>query len=352
MNLVCAAERLGLGPLLGAPLLLKDDEQGPVWKAATDSGLWVVKLNRPWGDFWLPMAAQAGALEVAAWETGVAMPEPQSTTLAEAGLWRPIGDGVYARAVRFVQGSHPTAPTSEALAAWAGALVAELARCAIPADPGVDGDYRSYSQAEWEEWFAQAEHLEVLSAEHIRVLRLSVEQAEAMVADQQELWRSKLVMHRDIRHQNVLTGSGGPVLLDFDAAGAQEPWWELVFTAFGLAGFGRGLEMPKRRIVEACLSGYVAAGGAIGAVDESAFTGMFASRVGTAAWLLWMACGHRGGSPEYQAGFARRLRESVEAMAVMLKATPTWAAWLAAQAENTGRGAADSRSHGRSTFSR
>jgi hypothetical protein len=216
------------------------------------------------------------------------------------------------------------------LAAWAGGLVADLARCAIPADPTVDGDYRSYSQGEWEEWFAQAERLEVLSAEHVRIFKLSVEQTEAMVEDQQELWRSKLVMHRDIRHQNVLTGFGGPVLLDFDAAGAQDPWWELVFTAFGLAGFGRALEVPERRIVEACLSGYVTAGGAVGAVDESAFTGMFAGRVGVAAWQLWMACGHRGGSPEYQAGFAQTLRESVKAMAMMLRAMPTWATWLKA----------------------
>ncbi|MGW0853964.1 aminoglycoside phosphotransferase family protein [Streptomyces sp. NPDC002690] len=330
MNLACAAERLGLGQVLEAPLLLKDDEQGPVWKAVTDSGSWVVKLNRPWGDFWLSMAAQAGALEVAAGETGVAMPEPQSTALAEAGLWRPVGDGVYARAVRFVEGSHPTAPTSEALAAWAGGLVADLARCAIPADPAVDGDYRSYSRGEWEEWLAQVERLEILSAEQVRSLRLSVEHARAMVEDQRDSWRSKLVMHRDIRHQNILTGSGGPVLLDFDAAGAQEPWWELVVTAFGLAGLGRGPEVPERRIVEACLSGYAAAGGAVGAVDESAFTGLFAGHVGTAAWQLWMACGHRGGSPEYRAGFARALGESVEAMAVMREAMRVWATWLAA----------------------
>ncbi|MEV4026452.1 phosphotransferase [Actinosynnema sp. NPDC050801] len=330
MNPAQAAERLGLGQLLDAPLLLKDDEQSPVWKAVTDSGSWVVKIAQPWGDFWLAMAAQAGALEAAAWEIGVAMPEPRSTTLGEAGLWRPIGDGAYARAVRFVEGAHPIAPTSEPLGAWAGGLVADLARCAVPADPTVDGDYRSNSPEEWEEWFAQAERLAVLSAEHVRILKLSVEQAEAMVEDQQELWRSKLVMHRDIRHQNVLTGSDGLVLLDFDAAGAQDPWWELVFTAFGLAGFGRRSEVPERRIVEACLSGYVAAGGAVGAVDESAFTGMFTGRVGTAAWQLWMACGHRGGSPEYQAGFARTLRESVGAMAVMLKAMPTWATWLKA----------------------
>lgn len=328
MNLEQAAERLELGRLLDDPLLLKDDEQNPVWKAVTDSGPWAVKVIQPWGDFWLPMAAQAGALEAAAWETGVAMPEPQSTALGKAGLWRSIGDGVYARAVRFVEDAHPTAPTSEPLAAWAGGLVAAFARCAIPADPTVDGDYRSHSPEEWEDWFTQAEHLEVLSAEHVRIFKRSVEQTESMIAEQQERWRSKLVMHRDIRHQNILSGPGGPVILDFDAAGAQDPWWELVFTAFGLAGFGRGPELPERRIVEACLSGYVTAGGALGAVDESAFTGMLAGRVGAAAWQMWMACGHRGGSPEYQASFARTLRESVKAMAVMTEAMPTWATWL------------------------
>ncbi|MEV3970238.1 phosphotransferase [Streptomyces sp. NPDC050698] len=325
MNLAQAADRLGLGQLLDAPLLLKDDERSPVWKAVTDSGSWVVKIVQPWGDFWLPMAAQAGALEAAAWESGVAMPEPQSATLEKAGLWRPVGDGCYARAVRFVEGAHPTAPATEPLAAWAGGLVAELARCAIPADPAVDGDYRSYSQGEWEEWLAQAERLEVLSTEDVRILKLSVEHADAMVEDQQELWRRRLVMHRDIRHQNILTGSGGPVVLDFDAAGAQDPWWELVFTAFHLAGFGRRFEVPERRVVEACLSGYVSGKGAVGAVDESAFTGMFTGRVGASAWQLWMACGHRGGSPAYQAGFAQTLRESVKEMAVMLKAMPTWA---------------------------
>ncbi|TDT30197.1 hypothetical protein EV562_11288 [Streptomyces sp. BK208] len=67
-----------------------------------------------------------------------------------------------------------------------------------------------------------------------------------------------------------------------------------------------------------------------GAVDESAFTGMFAGHVGVAAWELWVACGHRGGSPAYRAGFAQRLRESVNAMAVMREALPTWVTWLKA----------------------
>ncbi|MFE9707230.1 aminoglycoside phosphotransferase family protein [Streptomyces sp. NPDC005930] len=330
MNLAQAAERLGLGQLLDVPLPLKDDERSPVWKAVTDSGSWVVKIAQPGGDFWLPMAAQAGTLEAAAWEIGVAMPEPQSTTLGEAGLWRPIGDGFYARAVRFAEGAHPTGPMPESSAAWAGGLVADLARCAIPADPTVGGDYSPHSREEWEEWCAQAERLEVLSAEHVRILKLSVERTEAMIEDQQERWQSRLVMHRDIRHQNILTNSGGPVLLDFDAAGAQDPWWELVYTAFQLAGFDRGPGVPERRAVEACLSGYVAAGGVVGAVDESAFTGMFAGHVGVAAWELWVACGHRGGSPEYQAGFAQRLRESVNTMAMMREAMPTWVTWLEA----------------------
>lgn len=328
MDLTTVAERLGLGRLLSPPLPLKDDERNPVWRAETDSGVWAVKVERPWGDFWLGMAAQSGALEVAAWEAGVAMPEPHVKELGEAGLWRAVGGGAYARAVRFVEGAHPAPPVGRPLAAWAGGVVAALGRLGIPADPEVDGDYRSHPREDWDDWFAQAERLGVLDAERIRVFRGAVARTEEVVAAEPDLWRSKQVMHRDIGFHNLLDAPGGPVLLDFDAAGAQVPWWELVCTAFELAGPGHGAMRPERGTVEACLAGYVDAGGPVGRTDESAFTGMLAGRVGVAAWQLWMACGHRGGSAELQAGFGRTVRDSVDAVAVMLERFPVWAAWL------------------------
>lgn len=330
MDLMSVAERLELGRLHGRPLLIKDDEQYPVWKVEVDSGTWVVKTERPWGDFWLRMVAQSGALEAAAWEAGVAMPEPHSKGLGEAGLWRPVGEGLYARAVRFVEGTHPVSPVDLPLASWAGGIVAALERLSLPADPDVDGDYRSHPTEDWDDWFAQAERKGVLDAERVRVLRNAVARTEEIIVSEQDLWRSKQIMHRDISFHNVLTASGRTVLLDFDSAGAQVPWWELVCTAFELAGPGRGVMRPERSVVEACLTGYVDAGGRLGRTDESAFTGMLAGRVGVAAWQLWMACGHRGGSERLQAEFGRSVRDSVDAVAVMLDAFPIWAAWLRA----------------------
>ncbi|MCD0444140.1 aminoglycoside phosphotransferase family protein [Glycomyces sp. A-F 0318] len=328
MDVTRATEQLGLGRSLRPPVVLQENEQLPVWKVETDSGAWVVKLQRPWGDFWLGMAAQTGALEAAAWEAGVAMPEPHSTYLGEAGLWRPVGEDVYARAMRFVEGGHPAPPVAEPLAAWAGGVVAVLEALAIPADPEVVGDYRTHPDEEWDEWFAQAERLGVLDAGQVRAFRHAVARTEEILRADPLAKRPKLVMHRDISYNNVLEGPDGPVLLDFDAAGAQVPWWELVCTAFELAAPGLGVMRPERRVVEACLSGYLAAGGRPGPTDESAFTGMLAGRVSVATWQLWMACGHRGGSPELQARFGRDVRDSVEAATIMLETVPTWAAWL------------------------
>ncbi|MFB9659963.1 phosphotransferase enzyme family protein [Glycomyces mayteni] len=330
MDVTGVPEQLDLGRPLRPPTVLKDDEQNPVWRVETDSGPWVVKVLQPWGDFWLRMAAQSGSLEAAAWESGMAMPEPHTTVLGEAGLWRPVGGGRYARAVRFVEGAHPEPPASEALAGWIGGAVARLARLGVPSDPTVDGDYKSHPREEWDDWFEEAERLRTLSADEVRRFRHAVDRAEAMVAANRDLWEKKQVMHRDLRFPNLLIGADGPVLLDFDAAGAQLPWWELVQAAFQTAGFGDGSLVPERRIVAACVAGYADAGGEVGPADESAFAGMFAGRVGAATWQMWMASGHRGGSPEFQAGFGRMLRESVAAMDVTLKSLPEWSGWLAA----------------------
>lgn len=64
--------------------------------------------------------------------------------------------------------------------------------------------------------------------------------------------------------------------------------------------------------------------------DESAFTGINAGRLSSTAYELWMACGHRGGSPDLQAGFGRTLRASIAILAQQLDSTTEWASWLRA----------------------
>ena len=98
-------ERIGLGTLLRPAEALKTDELSPVWKLETDTGIWVVKTSKPWGDYWLGVVAQAGALETAAWRAGLDMPEPFIPASTETGLWHPIGEGHFAKAVRFLEGA-------------------------------------------------------------------------------------------------------------------------------------------------------------------------------------------------------------------------------------------------------
>jgi hypothetical protein len=125
-----------------------------------------------------------------------------------------------------------------------------------------------------------------------------------------------------------LLTADGPALLDFDGAAPGVPWWELISTAFGLDGIDIRTMQATRITVDNCLSGYVAAGGAIGPTDETAFTGMLSGRLASTAWELWMACGHRGGGPELHAEFTRAVRLSVAALTTMCQSTPEWATWL------------------------
>ncbi|WP_162145998.1 phosphotransferase enzyme family protein [Glycomyces tenuis] len=320
------AERLGLGPLRRPASVLKDGEPYPVWKLTTDSGTWVVKVCRP-PDFTRDALAQAWKLETAAWWLGVAMPEPHFPGRPAPRIWRPIDDDHLARATRFLEGTHPSAPLTPPLARWAGATIAALERLGIPADPAVDADFDTYPESDWDDWLDQARRLGVLDTAAAGTLKDTAmrinEIAEASTAE-------KLVMHRDFSTANILVTAEGPVLLDFDHAGPQPPWWELVSAAFYLAGPELGTVEPDRASVEACLAGYEAAGGRGGPRDETAFTGMLAGRLSTTAHELWMACGHRGGSPELQASFARALNASIPALAGQLDATTTWTAWLRA----------------------
>ncbi|THV26833.1 hypothetical protein E9998_17765, partial [Glycomyces paridis] len=207
------AERIGLGRLHRPAEVLKHDEPFPVWRFSTDSGEWVVKATRPWGDFWLGVAAQAGLLEAAAWRAGVPTAEPLIPEACETGLWQPIGDGVYAHAVRFHQGEHPEPPVADALATWAGATVAAIERLDIEADPTVDADYTSHPESEWDTWLSQARDLGVLDARQARSLKDAAVRIDAIAAPAMAAKPRKLVMHRDFSHLNILTTAECPLLI-------------------------------------------------------------------------------------------------------------------------------------------
>ncbi|GAA1689943.1 hypothetical protein GCM10009830_41940 [Glycomyces endophyticus] len=330
MEPAAAAAALGLGALRGPAVVLKAEERSPVWRVDTASGTWVVKSLVPHGDYWLADVAQTGRLEAAAWEAGVGTAEPLRPASAAAGMWAPVGDGSYARAARFLDGAPAPAPVPPHLAAWAGAAFAALERLAVAPDPDPTGDYafRFHPEAEWDEWLDQAEDLGVLDPAGRRALKDIAVRIAAAGEPAVAAMPERLIVHGDFSHLNIMVTPQGPKLIDFDSGGPAVPWWELVSIAIEMGAPGLGVMEPDRASVEACVAGYADAGSTIGDTGEGAFTGILAGRLATAAWQLWMACGHRGGSPELQAGFARDVRGSITALTAMLDAVPVWSSWL------------------------
>jgi Ser/Thr protein kinase RdoA (MazF antagonist) len=322
------AGQLGLGALRRPVTALKDVEgSARVWKADTDSGAWVVKVGDDWGDY-ARSIEQAGELEVAAWKAGVGMPEPFIPEAATVGLWQPIGEHQYARALRFLDGEHPASPLDPTVAHWTGATIAALEKLAIPADPAIDYAFNIYPESDWDEWLTQAIDLGVLDREAARALKAAAMFINPIIEAAQASPPEKLVVHSDISFANVLITADGPALLDFDGAAPGVPWWEVIATAFGLDGFDVRSMEPKRDTVDNCLEGFANAGGRIGPTDERAFTGFLAGRLASTAWELWMACGHRGGGPELHAEFTRAVNLSVPALSTMIESVPEWTAWL------------------------
>lgn len=321
------AERLGLGKARRPATVLKDVEGAWAWRVDTDSGAWVVKVNDDWGDYSRAIE-QAGELELGAWRAGVAMPEPFIPEAAAVGLWQPIDEGRYARALRFLDGEHPASPLAPDVAEWTGATIAALERLAIPADPAIDYAFNVHPESDWDDWLSQAIALGVLDEEAARALKDAARYIEPIIEAARASPPQKLVVHSDISFANILLTADGPALLDFDGAAPGVPWWELIATAFGLDGTDIRTMEADRTTVEHRLSGYVAAGGSAGPTDERAFTGMLAGRLASTAWELWMACGHRGGGPELHAEFTRAVRLSVAALTTMIDSIPEWTTWL------------------------
>lgn len=328
MDPAAVADRIGLGKTRRPATVLKAVEGNWVWKVETGSGAWVVKVRGNWSDDYTSAVEQAGRLEVAAWNAGIAMPEPFLSEAATAGVWQPFGDQHHASAQRFLVGEHPSAPVAPEIASWTGATIAALERLAIPADPAVDYAFSPHPESDWDEWLAQAVDLEVLDKEAAQELKRAAMYINPITESAMAAPPEKIVVHSDISLLNILVTADGPALLDFDGAAPGVPWWDLISTAFGMDGEDVRTIEPTRSTVDHMLSGYVDAGGHIGPADETAFTGMLSGRLASTAWELWMACGHRGGGPELHAEFTRAVRLSVAALTTMVESTPEWADWL------------------------
>ena len=318
------AELLGLGTTRGEPRLLKPGDK--VWRVGTDSGDWVIKTVRPSGDRWAEDMTRAGRLERAAAAAGLPIAQPREPGPDATGMWTPIGDGRYARATRFVPGQHPVTPLDPATAAWAGRILAGLERLAL--DAGTPTAHTVPDTAQWNDLLSGAEADGVLETRVCRELRAATAATTELVTVV-PIPPVRLA-HRDIGPVNILSTSDGAVLLDFDRAGPQVPWWECVGTAFTLASPNTklGAEPASRGTVHTVLNAYLDAGGVPGPADRTAFTGLLAARLSFTAFQLRVACGRLGHDATARSRAASYLRQATIGLPGLVDRLDVWSDWL------------------------
>lgn len=328
------ANALALGRVLAPPANLKPANLkpagiDPVWSLDTASGRWVVKTRQPPGQFWHDTVRQSATLESAAFAAGIDMPEPLVPSGESSGLWVPLDDGGrYVRAARHVEGVHPDVPLDPATATWAGATMAALERLQLAADATVDAGYTTHTSEEWRGWLDEAMTLGILNGDQAHVLAAVAADLNAVISSGLADNPAMLVLHRDFSSVNIMLTQERPMLLDFDHAGPQVPWWEVVGHAFGLASADLGVVPPDRATVRAVMDGYGSAGGRQGDADATAFTGMLAARLSYTAWRLWTALGHRGGEPAHRVAAAADVRDATTVLPGIVANVENWSAWL------------------------
>ena len=121
-----------------------------------------------------------------------------------------------------------------------------------------------------------------------------------------------------------MIAAGGPVLVDFDYAGPEVPWWEFVQHRFDLASPVLGDRPPEPGLIQVALAAYAEAGGMGGPARPQAFAGLVRSVLGTLAYELWLAAGHRTATADRRADAARSVRRLAARLPVILGSLDSW----------------------------
>jgi Ser/Thr protein kinase RdoA (MazF antagonist) len=325
----------GLGDPAGPIRPLPGLSSAGVWALDTVDGAWVVKAQRPAGDWVLRTMRRAGQLETAAHAAGVAMPRPVPPPGSEAvGPWTPLpGDGRYVRVSERVSGSPPTVPADQPLAAWLGQTVAAIARLGQSVAVTEAGAYDVHALTDWDRWLGAAEAADLLDAAGRRALAVAVTAATAVMSAARAQAPAFGLAHRDISVANVLVTAHGPLLLDFDHAGPEVAWWELVHHTFLFACRRLGADPPVPAAVRTAVAAYASAGGEVGPADPTAFAGLLRGMLEWTALSLWLALGHRlpvgpPPGPGRREAAAAHVREAGRVLPIIVDSLDEWSRLL------------------------
>lgn len=332
---------LGLGAPGDPPELVAGGSSAARWRVRTARGRWLVKTTPAPAAWQRHEMRVSGRLERAAYEAGVPMPAPaepvatlsvpakpdetRSAATGIAGYWvRLAGDGRYARASAWIDGRPCAGPADESLAAWLGRTVAAIERLHLPGDPSAEAAYPVHPVPDWQEWLGQAVSAGILRRPRALAVLDAITDGTALVREALAGDPVFGLAHRDVSRSNIVVTAGGPVLIDFDYAGPEVPWWEFVHHGFGLASPALGEQPPRPELIHVALASYAEAGGMPGPARPEAFAGLVRAMLSTLAYELWLAAGHRAATPDRRGAATRSVRQLAVRLPGVLSSLGSW----------------------------
>jgi len=285
-----------------------------MWRLRTSRGTWAVKrLNRSREDWWLRDYLVSARIQLDAHARGFPMPRPVHPLEPAAPLLADIQVGGEL-ASYLVHEWHEGGPSAADVPAWVGTTLAALHT--LPASGTPDGE--PHPVEEWLEWLDEAPN-DFTHA--VRGYLPEIAEARAISGDLGGL--TPVSTHRDVKPDNVLATSAGPLLVDWDGAGPDYAEWELTKAALHFSSLGE-----NRTAFDTVIRSYEAAGGRRPPAAPTAFAGLLRTYLGGAAWMVWRALGHRPVTAPERAAAHTHALELLADLRTSLRSLDDWVARL------------------------
>ncbi len=263
-----------------------------VLRLATTEGSYAVKvLRNPWGEpRWREWLAEGWRLEQAAYDAGLAVPDPVTAPDGAVSLDVPVDGGAVAvRLHRWVDGARtvPREPVDLPLARWVGAALAGVHALALrPLHPGLYSGRTGLTRAVvWPDLVARSQgapwHDALVDAEPL------ARRAGALLVDDDP--GDAVLCHGDVDQKNLLVAADGPLLCDWDVVLPMPPAHDLAHAAVTMAGW------REPEVARAVVDGYADVRGERPALLPTDLGPALASRLG---WVRFSVDrGLAGGDP-------------------------------------------------------
>ncbi len=328
------AKAFNLGEPAGPLTMVVGSSAHRTWRLDTFGAVYFVKhYDRPWDmptwSDWISYIQGSWEIERAAWQAGLAVAEP---VMAPGAMWPwidlDVGDGLATvRVHKWEYGVLRTDPATVPVAKQLGDFLGRTHRLL----PGLDEWRRPPT---WpDDWASAVSWSTTTDRRLVQSLAGTLpllEEASARCAAAAKESVRLVRTHRDLHSHNVIErGDGRVIVVDWDAASTQRADWELVETAFELAGTVTG--PPDRAVVDAFVSAYHEADGPARTVDEASFAGLLMCSQNWLRYNLRRVAGHLPGAtlaPGERDPAVETIR-SLEAVRRAVGSIEEWTGWFA-----------------------